>query len=208
MTASNLLAFAAASMALLIVPGPSVVFVITRGVSLGRRAALLTVAGNVLAVLSITLLVVFGLGAMLDAVPLAFEVVKWSGAAYLVYLGIRTLLDRNAINFDTETADTDTRRLMTQGFMTTLLNPKLAIFFAAFLPQFVQPEAGNITGQLLLLGLIFATLALVNDSAYALLAGSAGERLKRSTRAITVLRWASGITFIGLGARLAFDTQH
>lgn len=208
MTASNLLAFAAASMALLIVPGPSVVFVITRGVSLGRRAALLTVAGNVLAVLSITLLVVFGLGAMLDAVPLAFEVVKWSGAAYLVYLGIRTLLDRNAINFDTETADTDTRRLMTQGFMTTLLNPKLAIFFAAFLPQFVQPEAGNITGQLLLLGLIFATLALVNDSAYALLAGSAGERLKRSTRAIIVLRWASGITFIGLGARLAFDTQH
>lgn len=208
MTASNLLTFAAASMALLIVPGPSVVFVITRGVSLGRRAALLTVAGNVLAVLSVTLLVVFGLGAMLDAVPLAFEVVKWSGAAYLVYLGIRALLDRNAINFDTETIDTDARRLMTQGFMTTLLNPKLAIFFAAFLPQFVQPAAGNITGQLLLLGLIFAALALVNDGAYALLAGSAGERLKRSTRAITVLRWASGITFIGLGARLALDTRH
>jgi threonine/homoserine/homoserine lactone efflux protein len=196
-----------AVLALLIVPGPSVVPVISRAVLHGRRAAILTVCGNVLAVLCVTVLVVLGLGALLQAVPLAFDVIKYAGAAYLVYLGVKALRDRDTFNFEASDTTLSTRQFITRGFAATLLNPKLAVFFAAFLPQFVHPEAGNITGQMLALGTTFAALAFLCDSTWGMLAASAGAWLKRSARAMRALRWFSGLTFIGLGARLALEER-
>jgi threonine/homoserine/homoserine lactone efflux protein len=200
-------AYLLACIGLLIVPGPTVIFVITRGVSLGRKAALLVVIGNLLAVMCVTLLVVLGLSAILQSVPALFEVIKWSGAAYLVYLGVRALRDKSAYRFESPADAATARQLISQGFLTTLTNPKLAIFFAAFLPQFVQPGGGDPMLQMLTLGLAFAALAFITDSAWGLLAGTARHWLTRSSRAMGALRWVSGATFIGLGLRLALQEK-
>jgi threonine/homoserine/homoserine lactone efflux protein len=202
-----MLTFVLASLALLIAPGPNVVFIITQAITHGRKAGLMCVLGGVTGMLVLTVAVALGLTGLLAASPLAFNAVKWGGAAYLVYIGIRTLLDKNAITFDTTVERSSLRRLYSQGLITALLNPKLAIFFAAFLPQFVQPAAGSIALQLLSLGLTFAALGLCSDSAYALLAGTFGAWLKRQPLAARVLGWVSGITFIGLGARLALQER-
>jgi threonine/homoserine/homoserine lactone efflux protein len=199
-------AYLLACIGLLIVPGPTVIFVITRGLAPKRNAALLVVVGNLLAVMCVTLLVVFGLSAILQSMPALFEVIKWSGAAYLVYLGIRALRDKSAFRFESPANAATARQLISQGFLTTLTNPKLAIFFAAFLPQFVQP-GGDPTVQMLTHGLAFAALAFITDSAWGLLAGTARQWLTRSSRAMGALRWVSGATFIGLGVRLALQEK-
>ncbi len=200
-----MLTFVFASLALLIVPGPSVMMVVTRAISLGRRAGLICVLGNTLAVVIVAAAVALGLAQLIEWSPLLFDIVKWAGAAYLVFLGMRALLDKTSINLSHSVTPMSDRALFTQGITTGLLNPKLAVFFAAFLPQFADPRAGNVPMQLFGLGMLFAGLALCSDGAYALLAGTLGDRLRRNPIAATVLRWASGVTCIGLGARLAFE---
>jgi threonine/homoserine/homoserine lactone efflux protein len=201
------LTYVLASLALLIAPGPNVVFIITQSITHGRKAGFACVLGGVAAMIVLTLLVAVGLAGLLAASPIAFNVVKWAGAAYLVYIGVKTLLSKEAINFDSSAAQADLKRLFSQGFLTALLNPKLAIFFAAFLPQFVEPAAGAVATQLTLLGLTFATLGIFSDGMYAMLAGTFGSWLKRQPLAARVLGQLSGITFIGLGARLATESQ-
>jgi threonine/homoserine/homoserine lactone efflux protein len=196
-----------ASLALLIAPGPNVVFIITQSITHGRKAGFACVLGGVCAMVVLTLLVAVGLAGLLAASPIAFNVVKWAGAAYLVYIGIKTLLSKDAIRFDQQADKANLGRLFSQGFVTALLNPKLAIFFAAFLPQFVNPAAGSIAPQLITLGLTFAALGVLSDGTYATLAGTFGNWLKRQPLAARVLGYVSGITFIGLGARLALEER-
>jgi threonine/homoserine/homoserine lactone efflux protein len=207
MSTPSLLTFAVASFALLIAPGPNVLFIITQAASHGRKAGFMCVLGGVTGMLVLTGLVAVGLAGLLAASPIAFNIVKWFGAAYLIYIGIRTLLDRNAIRFDRSAERASLSKLYSQGLITALLNPKLAIFFAAFLPQFVDPNGGSVALQIVLLGLIFSAIGLTSDSGYALLAGSAGDWLRRQPAAIKALRWVSGSVFIGLGLRLAIEEQ-
>lgn len=207
MSLSHYATFMLASLALLIAPGPNVLFIITQAAAHGRKAGLMCVLGGVTGMLVLTGLVAVGLAGLLAASPIAFNIVKWSGAAYLIYIGVRTLLDKNAIRFEQRAERASLSKLYTQGLITALLNPKLAIFFAAFLPQFVDPSSGNVAMQIVLLGLIFSAIGLTSDSSYALLAGSAGEWLKRQPRAINALRWVSGSVFVGLGLRLAVEEQ-
>jgi threonine/homoserine/homoserine lactone efflux protein len=199
--------FVLASFALLIAPGPNVVFIITQAITHGRKAGLMCMLGGISGVLVITVLVALGLASLLAASELAFNIVKWAGAAYLIYMGVRTLLDRNAIQFEQQAGAYNGRRLFRQGMITSMLNPKLAVFFVAFLPQFVNPEAGNVTLQLLALGGTFAAIGVLSDGAYAMLAGTFGEWLRRQPVTARVLSWVAGCTFIVLGARLAFERR-
>ena len=201
--------FVLASVALLLAPGPTVVYIITQAVTHGRRAGLMCALGGVSAILIMATLVTLGLAGLLAASPVAFNMLKWAGAAYLIYVGIRALLGRTQLSFDSAAAKTSAFRLYRQGLITGVLNPKTTMFFAAFLPQFVDRSAGSagVTLQLARLGLTFAALALFNDSIYAMLAGTMGGWLRRTPMAAIVLGKLSGLTFIGLGARLALVEQ-
>jgi threonine/homoserine/homoserine lactone efflux protein len=197
---TTLLLFLSASLALLVIPGPSVTFIVTRSVQQGRAAGLVSVlgvhAGSVVHVLAAAL----GLSAVLASSALAFTVVKYVGAAYLLYLGIRQLWRSKAAATEAPDPEPDSRwRLFRQGAIVNILNPKTAIFFLAFLPQFVAPERGPVWFQVIMLGLVFMALGMLSDGAYALAAGAIGGRLRRSA---TVGRWldrVSGGIHIALG---------
>ena len=177
--------FLVAALILLLTPGPAVLYIIARSVDQGRVAGLVSVlsieTGNLCHVLAAAL----GLSAILLSSTLAFTVVKYLGAAYLVYLGLRRLLTRGQAHEATMLPRQSLRRIYSQGVMVAVLNPKTALFFFAFLPQFVDPSRGSVTAQLLTLGCLFVLMAVVTDGLYALLAGSVGQWLK-GTRAFLV----------------------
>jgi threonine/homoserine/homoserine lactone efflux protein len=195
--------FALATIVLLVVPGPAVIFIVTRSVTQGRRAGLVSVlgvhAGSVVHVAAAAL----GLSALLATSATAFAVVKYVGAAYLVFLGLQRLLRRGDGEEGTAVPAVPLRRLFGQGVVVNVLNPKTAIFFLAFLPQFVSPARGAVAPQIAVLGLTFIALGMVSDGAYALLAGSLASRLRRTRRASRRLDRASGVVYLGLGAAAA-----
>jgi threonine/homoserine/homoserine lactone efflux protein len=199
---ATLAVFVVASLALLLVPGPSVLYIVARGVGQGRAAALVSALGIEVGTLVHVAAATLGLSALLVSSALAFAVVKYLGAAYLIYLGVRTLLSRAAPDPTLDPAPTRLRRVFTQGVVVNVLNPKTALFFFAFLPQFVDP-AGSVAGQTLVLGGLFAALAMCSDSAYALLAGSLGGRLRRNARFARAQRWSTGGVYLALGASTA-----
>lgn len=200
-----LLAFAALSFALIIVPGPSVLFVVSRGVSLGRRAALLTVAGNAAGVLGQVVLVAVGLGVVVERSAAAFTVLKLAGAGYLIWLGVHTVLDRRDLSGVLEVGGRrrSQRSLFTDGMVVGLTNPKLIVFLGAILPQFVRPGGAPAGLQMVVLGFVFVSIALVVDSLWGLAAGSARHWFARSPRRLERLGGAGGLVMIGLGVRLA-----
>ena len=191
-----------ASFALLIAPGPTVLYIITQAASHGRKAGFMCVLGGVTGMLVLTGLVAVGLAGLLAASPIAFNIVKWFGAAYLIYVGIRTLLDRNAIRFD-RSAERPACPIVFAGLITAVLNPKLAIFFAAFLPQFVDPNGGSVALQIVLLGLIFrCDRADIGLAAMRCWPARRATGLRRQPAAIKALRWVSGQTSLsGWAAR-------
>jgi threonine/homoserine/homoserine lactone efflux protein len=197
--------FVAASMALLLFPGPSVLFVVSRGIALGRRAALATVAGNTLGTGVHVLAVSVGVGAIVARSVAVFTAMKLLGAVYLVFLGVRAIRDRRhlASALDTVVVPRSDRRLLRDGFVVGVSNPKTTLFFLAVLPQFVRPEAGHPSLQLLALGLLFCVLAVLNDGTYGVAAGSVGRWLERSPRRAEVIGGTSGLLLVGLGVRLA-----
>jgi threonine/homoserine/homoserine lactone efflux protein len=207
---SRLLVFAGAALALIVVPGPSVLFVIGRGVALGRRAAVLTVLGNTIGAYTQVVLVAFGLGALVEESVTVYNVIKFAGAAYLVYLGIKAIRERRSIAtaFEGSTTPKSPRRLVGEGVVVGVTNPKVIVFFAAFLPQFVDRSAGHVPVQILLLGAIFAAIALLSDSTWGLAAGSARSWLRRSPRRMENLGAAGGLVMIGLGVRVALTGRH
>jgi threonine/homoserine/homoserine lactone efflux protein len=204
LTVTQVAGFALAAHALLVIPGPSVLFVVTRGVALGRRAALATVLGNELGSSVHAVAVALGLGAVIQRSLVVFTIMKLVGAGYLIVLGVRAFRSRrsllSAFGVPVEPAG---RRVVWEGFVVGVTNPKTTLFFLAVLPQFVRPEAGHVQLQLLALGIIFVLLAFVNDGLYGLAAGSLRRWLDRSPRRAAALGGTSAVVMIGLGLRLA-----
>jgi len=206
MTSSgSLAAFVVAATVFVVVPGPSVLFVISRAVALGRRAALLTVAGNATGVFLQVLLVAVGAGAIVERSILAFTVLKLAGAAYLVWLGVQAIRQRRKLStvLDATGAGHSTRSLYVDGFVVGLANPKAIVFFAAILPQFVHEGGPPAALQMALLGAICVGIALVSDSSWAILAGTARRWLAGSPRRMERIGGTGGLVMIGLGLRLA-----
>jgi threonine/homoserine/homoserine lactone efflux protein len=203
----NLLAFAVASALLIMIPGPSVLFVLGRSISLGRRGGLLSVLGNALGMLPAIAAVALGIGALVAQSVVVFTIVKVIGAGYLIFLGIQAIRHRKARAApDATTAPRSTLRLLVEGFVVGITNPKTIAFFVAVLPQFVAHDAGNISWQLAELGLVFFVLALIMDSCWALLAGTARDWFARSPKRIERLGAAGGGMMIGLGGVLLVST--
>jgi threonine/homoserine/homoserine lactone efflux protein len=204
---STLLIFLAASTVLAVVPGPGVLYIIARSVEGGRRtglAATLGVAtGNMVHVIGAAI----GLSAIIAQSATAFTVIKLAGAAYLVGTGIVRLLTPAEVGTETVMEDGDARRVYRGAVMVATLNPKTALFFLAFVPQFLSPERGSMAIQGALLGSMFVAIALFSDSLYALASGSLGERLRTSRRFAEIRRWFTGGTFVSLGVAAAFSRE-
>ena len=194
---STLLLFCVSALALLVVPGPSVLFAVARTLDGGPRAGLLSVLGLETGALLHVAAAAFGLSALLASSPEAFTVVRYAGAAYLLCLGLSAL--RPAAPHRPEQRSRRGTSVFAQAVLVDLLNPKTALFFLAFLPQFVEPGAGTATSQILVLGSCFVVLAALTDGAYALAAALAAKRARRDDRARRRLQHASGLTYLLLG---------
>lgn len=198
--------FVAASLALTLVPGPAVLYIVARSVEGGRPAGLVSVlgvgAGGFVHIAFATL----GLSALLVSSAAAFAVVKWLGVAYLIYLGIARFLARDEEGSDVAVADEPLTSIFSQGVIVNVLNPKTALFFLAFLPQFVDPARGPVTAQIALLGTTFVVLALCTDALYALLSGTAADWLRHRNESPgfrRAVRYVSGSVYLALGAATA-----
>jgi threonine/homoserine/homoserine lactone efflux protein len=202
----HLAAFLLTIYILIVIPGPSVLFTISRGVALGRRAALATVLGNTSGLVVQLLLVAVGLGALLARSDTVYTVVKLIGAAYLVLLGIRSIRERKQLARALRSGTVAPRslgRTIREGFVVGLTNPKGVLIFTAILPQFIDRSQGHYTLQLLSLGLVCALVALLSDSTWALASGTARTWLGRSPERLERLSLGGGISLIALGAGLA-----
>lgn len=197
------LTFIVAALALNLAPGPDMLYVIGRSLGQGRRAGVVSALGIFCGCLVHIIAAAVGVAALLRSSPLAFNVVRYAGAVYLVYLGARMLLARpSALNQGGLLHPEPLDKIFYQGVITNVLNPKVAMFFLAFLPQFVNPK-GVVVFEIAALGLIFNTGGTLVNLGVALAAGRMGDRLRRSSRAANLQRWFAGTVFVGLGARLA-----
>ena len=194
--------FLATAMALLAIPGPAVLYVVTRSIEMGRAGGLASVAGITTGTFVHVGLATAGLSSLILASKAAFDAVKYVGAAYLIFLGVRRLLTRTEERVE-EPVPRTRRRAYTQGVVVNLTNPKTIVFIFAFIPQFVDPNARHVWVQVLVLGLSFACLGFLSDSAYALAAGAVADRLRGSRRIARFERWFGGSMLIGLGVAAA-----
>ena len=201
--ASVLGLFVVAALVLLLTPGPAVLYIVARSVEQGRLAGLVSALGVHVGTLVHVAAAALGLSALLVSSALAFSVVKYLGALYLIYLGARKLLGWDQAVEGRALAPQSLRRLFTQGVVVNVLNPKTALFFLAFLPQFVDVSRGAVGVQILVLGLIFVALGVISDGLYAVAAGTAGAWLKREGRLLRAERYVSGSVFVGLGVTAA-----
>ena len=200
---TSLLGFVLVALVVLLIPGPGVLYVVTRSLIQGRRAGLISVLGLSVGALVHVAAATVGLSAILLTSATAFGIVKTLGACYLIYLGVRTLLARHSTSDITTLNPDSPYRLFSDGVLVSVLNPKIAIFFLAFLPQFLTPERGSIQHQFLLLGLLYVVLALCTDGAYALFASSIRRFLSRKLMLGALPKYASGFVYLGLGLSLA-----
>jgi threonine/homoserine/homoserine lactone efflux protein len=203
--ASSLTVFILAALALLLVPGPAVLYIVARSVDQGRSAGLVSVLGVGLGSMVHVAAAALGLSAILVQSAAAFRTIKYLGAAYLIYLGIRRLLGKGDVIVDARGTNRTLRRILLQGVWVNILNPKTALFFFAFLPQFVDVSAGSVGMQILFLGTLLVTMGIVTDGAYAIAAGSLGGWLKNRPRVVTAQRWFAGGVFISLGLATALS---
>lgn len=204
---TNLLAFMAAATLIVVIPGPGVLFTVGRALALGRRAALISAVGHCAGVLICLIFVAIGLGTLLAASSLALTVVKFAGALYLVYLGVQAIRERKALR-DALGANVDTGadvRVFRQSVLVGVTNPKGIVFFSAVLPHFVDPATGSLPLQFVVLGTAFLAIALVSDSAWALLAASARNWFAKSPRRLEAVGGAGGAMIVGLGASVALS---
>jgi len=198
--------FVATALALLAIPGPAVLYVVTRSIEMGRAGGLASVAGITTGTFTHVALATAGLSSLILASKTAFDTVKYVGAAYLIVLGVRRLLTRGEEVPEEERAPRTLRRAYTQGVVVNLTNPKTIVFIFAFIPQFVDPGARHVWLQVLVLGLSFATLGLLSDSLYAVAAGTVADRLRGSRGIARFQRWFGGGVLIGLGVAAAVWT--
>ncbi|GLR55699.1 RhtB family transporter [Rhizobium indigoferae] len=192
-------------MALLLTPGPAVLYIFARSVEQGRLAGFVSILGIHAATVVHVLVAVLGLSAVLASSALAFSAVKYAGAAYLIWLGLKKIFGRSEIpGTETGLKAFGYARLLRDGFVVNLFNPKTALFFLAFLPQFVEVDRGHAAMQIAFLGLIYTCLGIITDGSYAFAAGTAGDWLRRNRRYLTAERYVSGALLIGLGLTAAF----
>jgi threonine/homoserine/homoserine lactone efflux protein len=202
---SSLLLFVTGAALLLVVPGPAVTYVISRSIGHGRAAGLVSVLGIVVGTLLHVTAATLGLSALLASSVLAFQFIKYLGAAYLIYLGIRTLRRDDSQLLQAASSERRLLRIFAQGVLVNLLNPKTALFFLAFLPQFVDPSLGHPSLQIFQLGVLFALMGWISDSVWAVLAGTVAERFRSSFRLRRAQRNVSGGALIALGLASAFS---
>ena len=208
--ASTFALFVAAALALLLVPGPAVIYVVARSVEGGRLTGLVSVLGVELGTLLHVVFAAAGLSAIVVSSVTAFSVVKWLGAAYLLWLGLRQILGREGDDEELPLSGGGENRLriFSQSVLVQVLNPKVALFFLAFLPQFVDPSRGAAWTQVVVLGATLATLGLFTDGLYALLGGTAGEWIRNQREGASlrrVARYVTGGVYVALGAVAAFS---
>ncbi|HYM22831.1 MAG TPA: LysE family translocator [Vicinamibacterales bacterium] len=200
---SHLALFVGAAIALLLTPGPAVLYIVTRSVERGRLAGLVSVAGICTGTLVHIAAAALGLSALLVSSALAFNVVRWLGAAYLIVLGVQTIVKREPAAADAVSTDASLGDIFRQGVVVNILNPHTALFFFSFLPQFVDPSRGQVPLQMLGLGLLFVTISATTDAGWALAAGTAGHWLKGRPGFARRQRYVTGGLLIGLGAATA-----
>jgi threonine/homoserine/homoserine lactone efflux protein len=202
---SHLLAFTITAWLIIAVPGPSVLFTVSRAIALGRIAGIATVAGNTVGAFTQTVAVAFGLGPLVERSVLLFTVLKLAGAAYLIFLGVQAIRHRHSLA-EALTATVERKsagRIVLDGFTVGATNPKVIVFFAAILPQFTDRQAGHVSVQIVVLGAVFAGIALLSDGAWALAAGTVRAWFTRSRRRLELIGGTSGLVMIGIGVRLA-----
>ena len=202
----KLMLFIGASIVMLVIPGPAVLFIVARGISQGRLAAFASVLGVAVGSFVHVIAAVVGLSALMAGSALAFSVIKYVGAAYLIYLGVMTLLKKRQPEVNPKVERKSLRRLFLDGIVVNVLNPKTALFFLAFLPQFADPA--HFAEQALLLGAVFVVLAIMSDGIYAMISGSLGHFLRGQPRFLDAQRWVSGTVFIGLGVLTALTDRN
>jgi threonine/homoserine/homoserine lactone efflux protein len=202
---STLVLFVAAALVLLVTPGPAVLYIVTRSVEQGAKAGFVSSLGLSVGGLVHVMAATLGLSAILVSSATAFSIVQVVGAGYLVYLGLRTLLSRDEAVVGVAESPRGMWRIFRDGVIVNLFNPKAALFFFAFLPQFVDPARGNVAFQFLGLGLLFEALGLMSDSTYAVLAGTLGNWLRTNEKVRRVQRYLTGSVYLGLGVAMALS---
>jgi threonine/homoserine/homoserine lactone efflux protein len=200
--------FCLAATALIVIPGPAVLYVVAQSVGHGRKAGLVSASGVASGGLVHVTGAAIGISGLLLSSATLFSAVKLAGAAYLIYLGGRRLLGLEASALVAPTAARSHGRLYRDGVVVNVLNPKTALFFYAFLPQFLDPQRGSVALQAAFLGVIFVAIALVSDSTWAVASGSAATWLKEKPVAARVERWVTGSVLVGLGAAAALTGTH
>jgi threonine/homoserine/homoserine lactone efflux protein len=195
--------FLVAAMMLTLAPGPDNIYVLTRGIAQGKKAGLVAALGFSSGLFFHTLLAMLGFAAIIKAYPAAYHFLQYAGAAYLVYLGIRTLRSAASMSLDATMAPVSLSRIYWQSVIANILNPKVTLFFIAFLPQFINVQAGHVAWQMLLLAVVFILQALAIFSAIAFFSGIVGAYFKRQARAALYLNRLAGCAFVGLGIRIA-----
>jgi threonine/homoserine/homoserine lactone efflux protein len=205
---NSLLIFVVASLALLLAPGPAVLYVIARSVNQGRMAGIVSVLGISLGGWIHVVAAAVGLSALLVSSAVAFTVVKYLGAAYLIYLGITTLMTPTKQVDNVPVVKMSHGKIFRQGMIVNILNPKTALFFFTFIPQFVDPVRGSVAMQIVFLGSLFLVMAIVTDGIYALIAGTLGQWLKNNQQFLKTQKYLSGSIYIFLGVTTALSGGH
>jgi threonine/homoserine/homoserine lactone efflux protein len=203
-TSINFTLFFVASWILIVTPGPDMLYVIMRGITQGRAAGILSAMGVTLGLLVHTMFAALGLAVLLQTSAVAFSIVKYAGALYLIYLGVKAIRDKTSFTPGEREKDVSFRTIFFQGTLSNVLNPKVALFFLAFLPQFVNREHGQVPLQMIFLGLVFAFFGLIFLITVGYFSGKIGRWLFSQPSIADKLRWLTGTVLIGLGVRLAF----
>jgi threonine/homoserine/homoserine lactone efflux protein len=196
--------FLVAALTLLVIPGPAIIYIVTRSIDQGRRAGLVSVLGIATGSVFHVIAAAFGLSALLASSAVAFNGVRYLGAAYLIFLGIRKFLGKDELEQSMPAEAMSLRRIFFQGVLVNTFNPKTALFFFAFLPQFVDPARGPVASQILFLGFSFTVLGACTDGIWALLSGTIGSSLKRHRGFLRSQRYVAGSVYLGLGLATAF----
>jgi threonine/homoserine/homoserine lactone efflux protein len=203
-SSSSLLLFVSAALLLLVIPGPAVFYIVGRSIGHGRGAGLVSALGISVGTLVHTAAAAVGLSALLMSSAMAFSAVKYLGAAYLIYLGVQKIRRDESFVVEGDAPRVKLSRIFAQGIVVNVLNPKSALFFFAFLPQFVDPARGAVVPQILFLGTLFAVMGLTGDSIWALTSGTVAGLFRRNPRAMRTQRYVSGGILISLGVATAF----
>lgn len=204
---TSLLLFMTAALALNVTPGPDMMYIVARSSAEGTRAGVVSALGIAAGSLVHLAAIVLGLASLLEAVPVAYDVVRYIGAAYLIFLGVRAILERQAAGAEAKVERAKLGRVFRQGAVTNILNPKVALFFAAFLPQFANPEQGSVAVQLIILGLLFNLSGTTVNLIVAYAAGRAGQSVRDRLGPAGLIRKFSGAVFILLGLRIALQRR-